>query len=183
MLLADIFPAGWRDVKFSSFKPGEFIAVSGVGPISLMATYSVVLRGASEVIYVVDCVPECLTMAKEIGCIPIDFSKGTATLLSRSRSTVAGMSPGSSRCSLSGADICPTAKKSTAASALSATRLSPPTAVLKAQHHPRGPHRCRLSHWRPASPVCTSPRTLVRLTPTLPWSTSPSPSASSLRRA
>lgn len=40
-----------------------------------MAAYSAVLRGASEV-YVVDRVPERLAKAKEIGCIPIDFSKG-----------------------------------------------------------------------------------------------------------
>ena len=40
-----------------------------------MAAYSAVLRGASEV-YVVDRVPERLQKAKEIGCIPVDFSKG-----------------------------------------------------------------------------------------------------------
>jgi threonine dehydrogenase-like Zn-dependent dehydrogenase len=40
-----------------------------------MAAYSAVLRGASEV-YSVDRVPERLAKAKEIGCIPIDFSKG-----------------------------------------------------------------------------------------------------------
>lgn len=38
-----------------------------------MAAYSANLRGASEV-YVVDRVPERLQKAKEIGCIPIDFS-------------------------------------------------------------------------------------------------------------
>lgn len=40
-----------------------------------MAAYSAVLRGAADV-YVVDRVPERLAKAKEIGCIPIDFSKG-----------------------------------------------------------------------------------------------------------
>ena len=40
-----------------------------------MAAYSANLRGASEV-YVVDRVPERLQKAKEIGCIPIDFSAG-----------------------------------------------------------------------------------------------------------
>lgn len=40
-----------------------------------MAAYSAVLRGASAV-YVVDRVPERLQKAQEIGCIPIDFSKG-----------------------------------------------------------------------------------------------------------
>ncbi|KAG6917501.1 hypothetical protein DXG01_002365 [Tephrocybe rancida] len=74
-LLADIFPTGWHGVQLSGFRPGESIAVFGGGPVGLMAAYSAILRGASEV-YVVDRVPERLAKAKEIGCIPIDFSKG-----------------------------------------------------------------------------------------------------------
>ncbi|KAH7910969.1 hypothetical protein BJ138DRAFT_1187138 [Hygrophoropsis aurantiaca] len=74
-LLADIFPTGWHGVELSGFRPGESVAVFGAGPVGLMAGYSAVLRGASEV-YVVDRVPERLQKAKEIGCIPIDFSKG-----------------------------------------------------------------------------------------------------------
>ncbi|KAJ6514826.1 hypothetical protein C8R47DRAFT_1206179 [Mycena vitilis] len=58
----------------SGFRPGESIVVFGAGPVGLMAAYSAVLRGASEV-YVVDRVPERLAKAKEIGCTPIDFSK------------------------------------------------------------------------------------------------------------
>jgi len=42
-----------------------------------MAAYSAILRGAAEV-YVVDRVPERLQKAREIGCVPIDFSKGDA---------------------------------------------------------------------------------------------------------
>lgn len=42
-----------------------------------MAAYSAILRGASSV-YVVDRVPERLAKAKEIGAIPIDFSKSDA---------------------------------------------------------------------------------------------------------
>lgn len=76
-LLADIFPTGWHGVQISGFKPGESIAVFGAGPVGLMAAYSATLRGASEV-YVVDRVPERLAKAKEIGAIPIDFSKGDA---------------------------------------------------------------------------------------------------------
>ncbi|KAF7367153.1 Glutathione-independent formaldehyde dehydrogenase [Mycena sanguinolenta] len=74
-LLADIFPTGWHGVQLSGFRPGESVAVFGAGPVGLMAAYSAVLRGASEV-YVVDRVPERLAKAKEIGCTPIDFSKG-----------------------------------------------------------------------------------------------------------
>jgi glutathione-independent formaldehyde dehydrogenase len=40
-----------------------------------MAAYSCLLRGASQV-YVVDKVPERLAKAKQIGAIPVDFSKG-----------------------------------------------------------------------------------------------------------
>jgi glutathione-independent formaldehyde dehydrogenase len=42
-----------------------------------MAAYSALLRGAGSV-YVVDSVPERLQKAKEIGALPIDFSKGDA---------------------------------------------------------------------------------------------------------
>ncbi|KAK7032464.1 hypothetical protein VNI00_013022 [Paramarasmius palmivorus] len=74
-LLADIFPTGWHGVQLSGFRPGESVAVFGAGPVGLMAAYSAVLRGASEV-YVVDRVQERLDKAKEIGCTPIDFGKG-----------------------------------------------------------------------------------------------------------
>ncbi|KAF5345589.1 hypothetical protein D9756_011050 [Leucocoprinus leucothites] len=76
-LLADIFPTGWHGVKLSGFKPGESVAVFGGGPVGLMAAYSGIIQGASEV-YVVDRVQERLAKAQEIGCIPIDFSKGDA---------------------------------------------------------------------------------------------------------
>lgn len=76
-LLADIFPTGWHGVELSGFRPGESVVVFGAGPVGLMAAYSAVLRGASDV-YVVDRVAERLNKAKDIGCIPIDFSKADA---------------------------------------------------------------------------------------------------------
>ncbi|EKM79724.1 hypothetical protein AGABI1DRAFT_84290 [Agaricus bisporus var. burnettii JB137-S8] len=76
-LLADIFPTGWHGVKLSGFKPGESVVVFGGGPVGLMAAYSANIQGASDV-YVVDRVKERLDKAREIGCIPIDFSKGDA---------------------------------------------------------------------------------------------------------
>lgn len=71
-LLADIFPTGWHGVTLSGFKPGETLAVFGGGPVGMMAAYSGVLRGASQV-YVVEQVAERLEQAKKIGCIPINF--------------------------------------------------------------------------------------------------------------
>lgn len=72
ILLADIFPTGWHGLVLSGFKSGESVAVFGAGPVGLMAAYSGILRGASNV-FVVDTVPERLQSAKKIGCIPIDF--------------------------------------------------------------------------------------------------------------
>ncbi|KAF9443356.1 GroES-like protein [Macrolepiota fuliginosa MF-IS2] len=76
-MLADIFPTGWHGVKLSGFKPGESVAVFGGGPVGLMAAYSATIQGASDV-YVVDRVQERLDKAKQIGCIPVDFSKSDA---------------------------------------------------------------------------------------------------------
>ena len=78
-LLADIFPTGWHGLVLSGFQSGESVAVFGAGPVGLMAAYSAVLRGATN-IYVVDQVPERLEAAKKIGCIPINFSKSDAVL-------------------------------------------------------------------------------------------------------
>ena len=50
------------------------MVVFGAGPVGLMAAYSGVIRGASR-IFMVDEVPERLKKAKEIGCMPVDFTK------------------------------------------------------------------------------------------------------------
>lgn len=76
-LLADIFPTGWHGVTLSGFQPGESVAVFGAGPVGLMAAYSAILRGASDV-FVVDRIPERLAKAESIGAIPINFEKGDA---------------------------------------------------------------------------------------------------------
>lgn len=76
-LLADIFPTGWHGVSLSGFQPGESIVIFGGGPVGLMAAYSAILRGASEV-YSVDRVPERLAKAQSIGAIPINFDKADA---------------------------------------------------------------------------------------------------------
>ncbi|KAL0059935.1 hypothetical protein AAF712_013282 [Marasmius tenuissimus] len=76
-LLADIFPTGWHGVELSGFRPGESVAVFGAGPVGLMAAYSAILRGASDV-YVIDRVSERLNKAKEIGATSINFGEGDA---------------------------------------------------------------------------------------------------------
>lgn len=72
-LLTDIFPTGWHGLNLSGFQPGDSVAIFGAGPVGLMAAYSAVLRGASN-IFVVDRVPERLSAATKIGCTAIDFT-------------------------------------------------------------------------------------------------------------
>lgn len=71
-MLADIFPTGYHATELAEVNPGETVAVYGAGPVGLMAAYSSILRGASEV-FVVDRVPSRLKLAEEIGAIPVNF--------------------------------------------------------------------------------------------------------------
>jgi glutathione-independent formaldehyde dehydrogenase len=72
-LLADIFPTGYHGCELAQVSPGESVAVYGAGPVGLMAAYSALLRGASQV-FCVDRVPERLAKAGEIGATPVDFT-------------------------------------------------------------------------------------------------------------
>ncbi len=74
-LLADVFPTGYHGTELAQLLAGESIAIFGAGPVGAMAAYSAIIRGASSV-YVVDRIPERLQKIKDIGGIPIDFSKG-----------------------------------------------------------------------------------------------------------
>jgi glutathione-independent formaldehyde dehydrogenase len=77
VMLADIFPTGWHAVELSGLKPGDSVVIYGAGPVGLMAALSAGIRGASK-IFVVDQHPDRLKLAKELGAIPIDQSKGDA---------------------------------------------------------------------------------------------------------
>ena len=74
-MLADIFPTGYHGAELAGVKPGESVAVFGAGPVGLMAAYSCLLRGASQV-FSVDHVEERLDKAKEIGATPINYDQG-----------------------------------------------------------------------------------------------------------
>jgi len=75
LLLADVFPTGYHATELACVSPGKTVAIFGAGPVGLLAAYSSILKGASEV-YVVDNVPERLDKAKELGAIPVNFSDG-----------------------------------------------------------------------------------------------------------
>ncbi len=73
-MLADIFPTGYHATEMAEVKPGDTVAVYGAGPVGLMAAYSAMLRGAERV-FCVDKVASRLSLAEEIGAIPVNFAE------------------------------------------------------------------------------------------------------------
>lgn len=72
-LLSDVFPTGFHGAEMAGVSPGKSVAVFGAGPVGLMAAYSSILRGASEV-FVVDMEPDRLALAGAIGATQVDLA-------------------------------------------------------------------------------------------------------------
>ncbi|OLN87549.1 S-(hydroxymethyl)glutathione dehydrogenase 3 [Colletotrichum chlorophyti] len=70
--VGDIFATAWTALNRSGFEPRDSVAVSGAGPVSLLAAYSAILRGAS-LVYSVDHVQQRLDLAEFIDVIPTNF--------------------------------------------------------------------------------------------------------------
>ncbi|MCA1185976.1 MULTISPECIES: glutathione-independent formaldehyde dehydrogenase [unclassified Saccharopolyspora] len=75
VMLADIFPTGWHATRLAGLRPGESCVVYGAGPVGLMAGYSALLQGASQV-FVVDRHRDRLRLAEQMGAIAVDDSDG-----------------------------------------------------------------------------------------------------------
>lgn len=75
LLLSDIFPTAYYAAELAKVKAGKTVAVFGAGPVGLLAAYSSMLMGASEV-YVVDKSDKHLKLAESIGAVPINFTDG-----------------------------------------------------------------------------------------------------------
>lgn len=76
VMLADIFPTGYHATELAGVAPGESVVIYGAGPVGLLAAYSAMLRGASQVM-VVDRHRDRLQLAQKIGAIAIDDSTGS----------------------------------------------------------------------------------------------------------
>lgn len=74
LFLSDILPTGYMGAEMCDIKPGDVVAVWGVGPVGLFSVLSAYLLGASKVI-AIDRVPYRLAMAAEKGAIPINFEE------------------------------------------------------------------------------------------------------------
>lgn len=72
-LLSDIFPTAYYSTELADVKTGKSVAVFGAGPVGLLAAYSSILKGASEV-YIVDKSEKRLNLAESIGAVPINFT-------------------------------------------------------------------------------------------------------------
>jgi glutathione-independent formaldehyde dehydrogenase len=75
LLLSDIFPTAYYSTEMAGVQSGCTVAIFGAGPVGLLAAYSSIIKGASEV-YVVDYIPQRLELARKIGAVPINFSEG-----------------------------------------------------------------------------------------------------------
>jgi glutathione-independent formaldehyde dehydrogenase len=74
VMLADIFPTGYHATELADVQPGESVVVYGAGPVGLMAAYSAIIRGASQVM-LVDRHRDRLALAEKIGAIAVDDSQ------------------------------------------------------------------------------------------------------------
>jgi glutathione-independent formaldehyde dehydrogenase len=75
LMLADIFPTAWHATELANVQMGSSVAIYGAGPVGLLSILSARLKGAAE-IYCVDYVDTRLEKAREMGAIPIKFTKG-----------------------------------------------------------------------------------------------------------
>ena len=74
VMLADIFPTGYHATELAGVQPGESVVIYGAGPVGLMAAYSAMIKGAGMVM-VVDRNADRLSLAEEIGAIPINYAQ------------------------------------------------------------------------------------------------------------
>lgn len=70
VVLSDNAATAWYGARRARIRPGDTVAVIGLGPVGLMAVQSAFAMGASRV-FGVDLVPERLSLAEQFGAEPI----------------------------------------------------------------------------------------------------------------
>ncbi|MBK5221389.1 MAG: alcohol dehydrogenase catalytic domain-containing protein [Acidimicrobiia bacterium] len=76
VMLTDILPTGFFGARRADIRPGDTVAVIGLGPVGWFALQSAQLFGAARML-AIDTVPERLAAAEALGAIPVDASGGT----------------------------------------------------------------------------------------------------------
>ncbi len=76
VLLTDILPTGYLGALRADIKPGDTVAVIGLGPVGVFALQCAQLFGPARIL-AVDRVPSRLARAAQLGAEPIDASDGS----------------------------------------------------------------------------------------------------------
>jgi 2-desacetyl-2-hydroxyethyl bacteriochlorophyllide A dehydrogenase len=71
VLLTDILPTGWYGAELAGVRPGDTVAVIGLGPVGILAVLSALVMGAARVL-AVDPVAERRAVAASLGATPVD---------------------------------------------------------------------------------------------------------------
>lgn len=76
VMLTDILPTGYYGARNAEVRPGDTVAVIGLGPVGIFALQSAQVMGAAQIL-AVDTVPERLAHAARLGAVPVDAAGGT----------------------------------------------------------------------------------------------------------
>jgi 2-desacetyl-2-hydroxyethyl bacteriochlorophyllide A dehydrogenase len=82
VLLTDILPTAWYGAELAGVRPGDTVAVIGLGPVGILAVTCAFVMGAARVL-AVDPVAERRALAASLGATPIDpaVSGGAGAIL------------------------------------------------------------------------------------------------------
>jgi 2-desacetyl-2-hydroxyethyl bacteriochlorophyllide A dehydrogenase len=74
LFAGDVMGTGYHAVEQSEIKPGDSVAVLGLGPVGLCAAQVAVAAGAAPVL-AIDSVPQRLELAREFGAVPVHLTE------------------------------------------------------------------------------------------------------------
>jgi 2-desacetyl-2-hydroxyethyl bacteriochlorophyllide A dehydrogenase len=83
LFAGDVMGTGYHAVSESGARPGDSLAVLGLGPVGLCAVQVAVAAGVAPVL-AVDSVPQRLEMARKFGAIPVHLSEDSPRDVARS---------------------------------------------------------------------------------------------------
>jgi alcohol dehydrogenase len=79
VLLTDILPTAFYGAKGAEIRPGQTVAVIGLGPVGLLAVECAQLFGPARVL-AIDRIPERLARAKALGAVPVHADRAAETV-------------------------------------------------------------------------------------------------------
>lgn len=88
VLLTDILPTGWYGARQAEIRPGQTVAIVGLGPVGMLALESAWLFGPARVV-AIDKVPERLARARDLGALTVDADDAERVL----RDVTGGVGP------------------------------------------------------------------------------------------